>query len=306
MLIKYGSRDNNVDVTMICVNHLCKDNIIRIPVGDNIRPIYFTDPIPYVLKKIYVIRGDMVTEYDDTTEVIIDITNETWVDTNVNKVDNINVVSKGLELIHSRLQIKGGRIYGKNDIQVPHQNMLVQYLTGYERVLEVGGNIGRSSIIIGTILNEKQNNQFVTLECNKKHITFLQVNRQINNLLFHIEEAALSNKRLIQNKEGVILPSDVLIPGYEYVDTITFDGLEKKYNIIFDTLVLDCEYMFYYILVETPSILNNIKLIIMTNDYSNINYKNNIDEYLKNNKFELCCVENGSKRHFYEVWKKGI
>ena len=304
MIIKYGLRNNNIDVTMICVNRLCKDNMIRIPVGDDIRTIYFTDPLPNILKKIYVIRGDMVMEYDDVTEVVIDVRNDMWLDTNDNNVESIEA-SEGLKLVHNILQIKGGKMCGKNNIQIPHQNMLVQYLTGYEKVLEVGGNIGRSSIIIAYILNQKQNQQFVTLECNKNHIHYLHMNRGLNNLYFHIEESALSNKSLIQNNDGIILVGDLLISGYKNVSTITFTELEKKYNIIFDTLVLDCEYIFYYILIESPAILNEINMVIMTNDYNNINYKNVIDEHLNQNGFHLCCVENGNKRNFYEVWKKG-
>jgi len=30
-------------------------------------------------------------------------------------------------------------------------------------------------------------------------------------------------------------------PGYKWVNTITLDEVKKKYNIDFDTLVLDCE-----------------------------------------------------------------
>ena len=45
--------------------------------------------------------------------------------------------------------------------------------------------------------------------------------------------------------------------------------LKNKYNINFDTLVLDCEGAFYYILMDMPEILENIKLII--NEIDEIN-----------------------------------
>jgi hypothetical protein len=38
-------------------------------------------------------------------------------------------------------------------------------------------------------------------------------------------------------------------------------------TMCFDTLVLDCEGAFYYILQDTPEILEGIKLLIMENDY---------------------------------------
>jgi hypothetical protein len=65
--------------------------------------------------------------------------------------------------------------------------------------------------------------------------------------------------------------------GFSWVSTITLEQLKSKYNIEFDTLVLDCEGAFYYILMDMPEILNNINLIIMENDYWDISKKNYID-----------------------------
>ena len=89
---------------------------------------------------------------------------------------------------------------------------------------------------------------------------------------------------------------------------MTYDELVKKYNIAFDTLVLDCEGAFYYILQDMPEILTNIKLIIMENDYNDINHKNYIDTILQNNNFKVDYSESGGWgpciNKFYEVWIK--
>jgi hypothetical protein len=81
-----------------------------------------------------------------------------------------------------------------------------------------------------------------------------------------------------------------------------------KYNINFDTLIIDCEGAFYYILNDFPEILNNIKLIIMENDYDDISKKEFIDSALKGHNFKLEYFETGGKgpcfSHFFEVWKK--
>jgi len=63
-----------------------------------------------------------------------------------------------------------------------------------------------------------------------------------------------------------------LLNGYKWVKTITYDDLKLKYKINFDTLVLDCEGAFYYILMDMPEILKNIKLIIMENNYHNFSH----------------------------------
>jgi FkbM family methyltransferase len=182
--------------------------------------------------------------------------------------------------------------------------MAVKYLTGNEKVLEIGGNIGRNSLIIASIL---KNNNLVTLESDIDIAKQLEENRDLNNYNFHIECSALSNRKLIQ-KGWDTKPSDTLEEGYKWVNTITFENLKIKYNIEFDTLVLDCEGAFYYILMDSPQILNNINLILMENDYHDITKKNYIDDILKKNNFYVDYVESGGwgpcYNNFFEVWKK--
>jgi len=184
--------------------------------------------------------------------------------------------------------------------------MAVRYLTGDEKVLEIGGNIGRNSLIIGHILKENNNN-FVTLECDPNIANQLKENRDLNNLTFHIESSALSKRKLIQRGWDTIA-SDTLQEGYTSVNTITLNELNAKYNIPFDTLILDCEGAFYFILMDMPEILDNIKLIIMENDYWDINKKIYIDAILTQNNFYVDYVESGGwgpcYNNFFEVWKK--
>ena len=142
--------------------------------------------------------------------------------------------------------------------------MVVRYFTGNEKVLELGGNIGRNSLVIAHILKNKNN--LVVIECGKSDAKILTENRDLNNFNFHIETSALSKRKLIQ-KNWCTKPSYILQKGYTWVDTITLRDLKNKYAIKFDTLVLDCEGAFYYILKDTPEILDNINLIIMENDY---------------------------------------
>ena len=182
--------------------------------------------------------------------------------------------------------------------------MVVRYLTGNEKVLEIGGNIGRNTLVIASIL---KNNNFVTLESDVNIAKQLTENRDLNNFNFHIENSALSNRKLIQ-KGWDTIPSETLQKGYSWVNTITLEELKAKYNIEFDTLVLDCEGAFYYILMDMPEILNNVNLIIMENDYLNISHKTYIDEILKKNNFIIDYTEAGGWgpccNNFFEVWKK--
>jgi FkbM family methyltransferase len=282
MKIYYGISNNHlIDVTDICLLKLTKNNIINIPKDDNSRAKYFTDPFYGILKKIIIIDSDnKITEYEQGTQIKIDLLNNT-----ITRI-NDKTINEKIENIHSKLNIK----YGNFNDELPEQKMVVRYLTGNEKVLEIGGNIGRNSLIIASILHDNTN--FVTLECDVNIANQLTENRDLNNFNFHIEKSALSNRKLIQ-KDWDTIPSDILKEGYSWVNTITLDNIRSKYNIEFDTLVLDCEGAFYYILMDMPEILNNIKLIIMENDYHDISHKIYIDEILIKNNFYVDYQECG-------------
>ncbi len=288
MKITYGIKDDVIDVTKICKERLLtKNNIIVIPSGDCNRAKHFTDPIIGIKKKIFI-----ESEYEDNVQIEINIINNSII---------INNVVTQLENIHSKLKIKHGSM--KNEL--PEQKMVVRYLRGQEKVLEIGGNIGRNSLVIASILENPNN--LVTLESDVNISKKLSENRDLNNMKFHIESSALSKRRLIQRR-WVTKPSETLEPNFKWVNTITLEQLKTKYNIEFDTLVLDCEGAFYYILIDMPEILDNINLIIMENDYHELEQKKYIDKILTKNNFYVDYTEGGGWgpccNNFFEVWKK--
>jgi FkbM family methyltransferase len=295
MKIYYGITDNSIDVTDICIDKLKNNNIITIPDGDQNRADYFTDPLFSITKKIFIEIDGCVTEYDESTNIKINTVNNEINTVNIRNIDN------KLMNIHSKLKI----FHGSLNEEVPEQKMVVRYLNGNEKVLEIGGNIGRNTLTISSIL--KDSNNLVTLESDPNIAIQLKDNRDLNNFHFHIEPSALSKRKLIQLGWDST-PSDVLLPGHTWVNTITFEDLKNKYNIDFDTLVLDCEGAFYYILLDMPEILNNINLIIMENDYHDITKKNYVDEILVKNNFYRDYVESGGwgpcYNNFFEVWKR--
>ena len=297
MKIYYGIITNLIDVTDICLSKLLNNNIISIPAGDINRANYFTDHIIGTLKKIFILNDNNLTEYEHFYSIKINI-----LDNTINVISNKDIDNK-IKNIHSKLKIK----HGSFKDELPEQKMAVKYLNGNEKVLEIGGNIGRNSLIIASILDNQSN--LVTLESDANIAKQLTENRNLNNFKFHIESSALSNRKLIQKGWNTI-PSNILQNGFKWVNTITLDNLKTKYNIEFDTLVLDCEGAFYYILIDMPEILNNIKLIIMENDYHHINHKKYVDDILSKNNFHVDYVQSGGwgpcYNNFFEVWKKSI
>jgi FkbM family methyltransferase len=307
MKIYYGIITNLIDVTDICLSKLLNNNIISIPAGDINRANYFTDHIIGTLKKIFILNDNNLTEYEHFYSIKINILDNTInvisnkdIDNKINVISNKDIDNK-IKNIHSKLKIK----HGSFKDELPEQKMAVKYLNGNEKVLEIGGNIGRNSLIIASILDNQSN--LVTLESDANIAKQLTENRNLNNFKFHIESSALSNRKLIQKGWNTI-PSNILQNGFKWVNTITLDNLKTKYNIEFDTLVLDCEGAFYYILIDMPEILNNIKLIIMENDYHHINHKKYVDDILSKNNFHVDYVQSGGwgpcYNNFFEVWKK--
>lgn len=298
MRVYYGIADNTIDVTNICIKQLMVNNIITVPSGDNNRAAYFTDPLIGVHKSIFIEHNGNMSEYDEYITIQINMSDNTIT---ISESSGVDEPQRKISSIHSTLKILHG---GFHD-ELPEQKMAVRYLTGTEKVLEIGGNIGRNSLVIASILENKSN--LVVLESDPNIANQLTENRDLNHFTFHIERAALSNRRLIQTGWET-KPSDILLPGYNWVNTITLAQLNAKYNIDFDTLVLDCEGAFYYILMDTPEILDTIKLIIMENDYTDITHKHYIDGVMIQHNFYREYVEAGGwgpcNDRFFEVWKR--
>lgn len=294
MKIYYGIKNDYVDVTSICMEIMKNGDIITIPNNDITRANYFTDPLYGIHKFIIIDNDGYMSEYDEYSELKINIVSG---EISISNID----INKKLQNIHSKLKILHGSLHD----ELPEQKMAVKYLTGNEKVLEIGGNIGRNSLVIASILNDSRN--LVSLECDIDIANQLKENKELNKFNFSIECSALSNRKLIQ-KGWDTIPSDELLPDFNWVNTITLEQLNNKYNINFDTLVIDCEGAFYYILMDMPELLNGINLIIMENDYHDINKKNYVDDVLKNNNFKIDYVESGGwgpcYNNFFEVWKK--
>lgn len=214
-----------------------------------------------------------------------------------------DVLKKKLNDIHSRLKFEGGSLKD----EMPEQLLTLQYLDKTAKVLEIGSNLGRNSLLISTILDNDQN--FVTLECNQSYIEKLTNNRNMNNRKFHIEASALSKQKLFQ--KGWNTYSESTKPeGSVIVNTITWLALQEKYKVSFDTLIADCEGALYYILTDFPDLLDNIKLIIVENDYDSMVQKVAVDKQFEAKGFSLVTSQPGPhyvkacRKIFYEVWKK--
>ena len=304
MLITYGIPSANIDITDLLYKNM-RSVIVYIPPDDNLRAKLFTDPIFGTVKSIFI-NGN---SYSANTPIFIDtVTESVYTESMPDYIREVYPEECLLAKVYS-LQKKLVLRHGSMREEFPEQKMAVRYLKGTEKVLEIGGNVGRNSLIIASLVPQET---FVTLESDPNIAKQLEENRDANSMRFHIESSALSMRPLIQRGWDTIV-SDKVLDGYKKVNTITLDELREKYKIDFDTLVLDCEGAFYYILHDMPSILDGITTVIMENDYYNMGHKLFIDESLKLRGFQCVYSETlGSEfayknfpceKEFFQVWQ---
>lgn len=310
--IYYGIAEKNVDITATVMKQYVIDDHILIPSDDNVRSRLFGDPL-FGTKKVVFVSGlsDTLQRFDDTVDICINTeTNEIVTDRSIIRKYKYKVFTDTKE----RLQAIQGSLtldFGSFQDEYPEQCMAVQFLKGDETVLEIGGNIGRNSLVIASILHDASN--LVTLECSAQSASQLRHNRDLNGFTFHVEQAALSDTKLMQKGWNTV-PYDASLGGYTEVPTIAYGELLKKYKLQFDTLVLDCEGAFYTILKQFPEILNTVQMIIVENDYRDKEQKFFVDTKLREQGFTRTYVEVGSAEafslqmpcanEFYEVWQR--
>lgn len=313
-LIYYGTIEKNREVTEICKNNCAIKNykyLLFIPFDQTQRDNYFTDIAPGRDKFVFIHWKNEIISFSNKQDVFIDLKEMKVYDQHnvqldmVQKMQNENYL---LNWLRNKLKID----YGDFTEEFVEQRLVSKYINGNEKVLEIGGNIGRCALIISSILNFYNNTNFVCMECNTDIAKQLEHNRDLNKKNFFIETKALSKRKIIQNGWHNV-ESDVLLENHLPVKNINVEELNEKYKINFDTLVIDCEEAFYIILKDMPEILNGIKLIIMENDYLEKNKKDFVDFVLKQKGFIVDYSEKGHwpeehnrfpcYHNFYEVWK---
>lgn len=278
ILFLYGAGHTYVDVTTDVFRNCLHGELIQIPAGDTGSAL-FPDPLPGIAKGILVIRqnGDKWSgqAYGPNEKIWIALRDDELPDGNIRGHAKNGGSSKRIKppppgltpdevihFFHSQLRFDGGSL---NDEWVEQHNT-VEFLRPDAKVLELGSGFGRNTMMISCVLSDESN--FVTLECNPQSVETLRVNRSTNGFRFHIEPAALSYRKLMYSPElALTIPGTELQDGYQWINTITFEEINEKYGIEFDTLVADCEGALYYILQDNPAMLENISTVILEADY---------------------------------------
>ncbi|MBB6461220.1 FkbM family methyltransferase [Flammeovirga kamogawensis] len=155
-----------------------------------------------------------------------------------------------------------------------------KYLNKSDTVLELGGCIGVISCIINNQLEDKTKQ--VTVEANPKLIQHLIVNKERNNCKFEIVNKAVSNQEQLEFNIGssiVLGSANVETNEKVLVDGITPSQIQDKYNLKFNTLVMDIEGGELFILRDFKKFIGGLdKVLLEVHPFENILTADEVNE----------------------------
>ena len=149
------------------------------------------------------------------------------------------------------------------------------------------------SCIINKILDNKYNQ--VSVEPDYTVWDTLEKNKNINNCFYNIFKGIISSKNyeLKLNGYGSTVDITNTLKTYKSIktDNISLLDLQKKYGLVFNVLVADCEGFLETFLNENKFLYTQLNKIIFECDRGDICNYNNIKSELINNNFKV--IENG-------------
>ena len=305
MRFYYGKDSVYREVTAAVLKYWWREGVLTIPASDVERARCLGDPLPGVEKDLKYYHGDRKGKFPSSCKITLSSPHvgAAWSSTG----HRLPTDSEKLNFLHQHLHL----LEGSMQDEYHEQLMAVKYIKPGATVLEIGGNIGRNSLIIASLLDDSS--RLLTLECDARSAMVLREHRDINHLNFAVENAALSTRPLCQRHWTTIpYDGDNLPPGHAPVPTISWEGLRKKYSSLhFDTLVADCEGALLPILQDSPEVLQGINTVIVENDYVRKEFKGQVDALFTAAGLQVVytagfqgvpCEELASE--FYQVWQR--
>tara|TARA_Y100000748_G_scaffold288058_1_gene272656 strand:- start:9365 stop:10342 length:978 start_codon:yes stop_codon:yes gene_type:complete len=147
------------------------------------------------------------------------------------------------------------------------QVMSCMHVRGTERILEIGGNVGRNTAVLGQIMKERAaGGSITTLETLKDEAGRLEKLVRTNGFPVKVVNAALSRTELVQYGWNTAPKGAPGTEGWWDVQTVALEELTKEGD--FDTLVVDCEGAFEGVLAEWPELLETVDVVQIENDFN--------------------------------------
>uniref|UniRef100_A0A6C0J5U8 Methyltransferase FkbM domain-containing protein n=1 Tax=viral metagenome TaxID=1070528 RepID=A0A6C0J5U8_9ZZZZ len=171
------------------------------------------------------------------------------------------------------------KLINSTSYEVFEQKLLLYFLKDTDNVIELGANIGTSSILISKILKDSKN-QHISVEPNKKILPILKENKILNKATFNIIPGIISPPGDFYLDNDGWAGNIVKYKTKQKVKTFDFYELDSKYN--FNVLFADCEGSLVQLINDYPEIHIKLRLVIYEKD-GNIDYSKVDNYFLKNN-----------------------
>ncbi len=298
------------DITFACCVYFLRDHKISIPadfykrvekIGDHVPPnIPLSERMFFMKYQNEIVRIPWGIQMDFTFE---HLTNVLLDQPNYNLKNVISNENLNLKDIHEHARL----LIGSMKDELPEQELALEFIQPDDRVIELGGNVGRNTIVISCILTNPHE-QLVSLECNQDFIQMFEFHKKINGLTFHIENSALSKRPLYIRDWETTSSISSNDHDYKIVNTMSWSDLVQKYFTP-TVLVADCEGALYSIFRDdSHNILSDLRCIIMENDYHDLSQYEFIQQELLKHHF-ICKKSVGGgwgpcASFFYQVWIK--
>jgi FkbM family methyltransferase len=185
--------------------------------------------------------------------------------------------------------------------EILEQKALYKYVRPNDVVLQLGGNIGTSCMLVDKLVHNKE--QQMCVEPNHNIISTLQYNAKNTGSKFSIIPSIITNSSAKQslrvigkNHLGAMVvdnESDANVP----ITKVPLDELPfTRYNVLF----ADCEGCLCPFLAEYPDVLAKLRLVIFERDQAQVCNYENIDKLLIQNMFTR------KQSGFINVWEKEV
>lgn len=194
-----------------------------------------------------------------------------------------------------------GHIVPHKSVEREEQIHIYEYIEKDDKVLELGGRYGTVSAILLDMVSHESD--VVIVEPDKTVIRVLHENLWNNGFkqanIFHGTVGA--SKKKMSDSDGYAIQTVECSDADCGIENIQYPDLQQRYNIVFDTIVADCEGCLpdtiNHILEYYP-LLEPIKKIIFETDY-----EDRIDYQSMYNKLTNLGFTN-SKKGFIQVWQR--
>jgi len=167
-----------------------------------------------------------------------------------------------LKTIHSKLP---DLVNGSREEEKEEQVMACLAVRPDDNVLELGGNIGRLSTVIGYIT--KESGSLWVVEPDSRHVESAILNRDNAGMDYFIFNGSIS-KRPIQ---CLGWPPESI---FQSSNNVSFKDFQSRFccNKTITVLACDCEGALFYTLFDEPSMLDDIQTVILENDFPDTPY----------------------------------